>query len=156
MNAQGSLTIYTGGLMQVEGGLTAACVVADVEVLREEPLFYRVVYPERFRAQHPDLCQSDIVDKENGFYYLRYTRFTATDELPPTGTERRARYTVECAWNTPQGLAIDSKSCDVIVVEETDTHYRLRFDRQFAQEFPSLCQECVKKVTSDYQIEFLN
>ena len=95
------------------------------------------------------LCH-ELVLKSDADYGLTYTKFLATDEEPLDSALRTAAYTV--SFIAPQrglGLGFDSLTCDVLVVEETATHYRLRFARQFAAEHPSLCNEWVSKESDE-------
>ena len=83
---------------------------------------------------------------------VSYTVFTATatqDELAEAG-ENWAQVEIVVASSLPDESQYHI--ADVIVVEETETHYRLRFAEAFAAEHPELCSEWVEKTSSTIKI----
>lgn len=154
--ARGVIRIYTGGWMEVEGGITPAFVDGKIDILYETPESFRVEYSARFKRKHAKLCTSDIVRKDDKQRKVSYTLFTATDELPPHGPVKHATYTIGVLIPRHGGLEITSRKADVLIVEETDTHYRLRFAAAFAKKYPNLCAEWVRKAGNDPKIEIVS
>lgn len=155
-NARGSLRIKTGGFMSVEGGIIVARVKTNVDILYETPESFRVEYSTKFKEEHPGLCESNIVRKDDDKRELSYTRFIATFALPADCGVKHALFTIKVLIPLKSSIRNGTKKADVLIVEETETHYRLRFAAAFAKEHPNLCNEWVRKDSTDPKIEIVN
>jgi hypothetical protein len=118
-----------------------------VRIVEETPDSFTVEFSARFRKAHPDLCASTF-SKYAGPSTI-YTTFTATDELPTIETVRHAMFSRFTLVKRSDGFDHHTFTTDVLVVDETDTQYRLRFPAKFAKNHPGMCQEWVGKEVSD-------
>lgn len=124
-----------------------------VYVLEETPAGYRVYYSESFKVGYPRSCESDFVRRDDPLRRLTYTRFAAIDDLQVSGPRINARFFVQVPL---AGLnSYETRSADVLIVEETRSHYRLRFNPAFAKAYPALCREWVRKDSKQQSVQLI-
>jgi hypothetical protein len=148
-NALGVVRFYDSDLTAVSELLNPRFIETEVEILSESPEFFSVQYSALFRKEHPELCESDVVDKSDTRRRVIYTHFLASHPLV-----RRAIYTVHVPEpnDSPVGVTVKAQSTDVLIVDETQTHYRLRFTDEFARQHANLCQEWLRKGSTELQV----
>ncbi len=154
--AKANLTIYTGGWMRNDIGVTLAYTAIEVVVLEETPDSYKVSYPADLPVDLAKFCASDIIAKGDTNFDLTYTVFSATFDPGNVTSGKEATFTVLTFTKCDRGLLVDNKTAKILIVDETATFYRLLFDRDFAKEFPQLCREWVAKDATGVTITLAN
>jgi hypothetical protein len=161
--AKGRVTIYTGDYSTGKGGEEEwISIETKVTVLEEGPEHFLVEYPNRFKQRYPEYCQSNVIKKgianqcHAGDRELHYTVFTAVEEFPfPVGT-RRARCAHGFMFYHQDRLKNGAARTEVLIVDETKTHYRLRFALDYSVLHPEFCFEWVAKDDELIKIEVID
>lgn len=80
-----------------------------------------------------DPCKNNLNRKENKNFYIAYSVFTAAGTAPMCNEPKRAHYLVHVVSACKDGWSFASELVDVLILEETETHYRLSFAADFAE-----------------------
>jgi len=146
----GTLIVYTGAWVQTETGQGPEQLVHAVEVLEELPESYRV------RHLDPKMGDSEqVIAKCAPEPLFGYTSFGAVFDPAASVEGRRARYLIILGKYSEDRTTFElvHEVVDALVVDETETHFRIRLPEEFAKEHPRSCREWVAKSSTDPRIE---
>jgi hypothetical protein len=151
-SARANLRIFIGRTID-RGGMMASTVDTEVTVLSESPDSFTVKYPRWFTRKHPELCESDVIRKNDFRRELTYSRFLAANQSPPLEL-RVATLRQRVRVKRSNGSNFAALDTEVYIAEETQTHYRLRFTESFAQKRPYFCREWISRSDRAYRLIF--